>query len=83
MKNKEISFAEFAKNPDMFLSLLPNQAKREVENYLQFIFYKYGIANTIENRGQSQQEGLFETFETMRTGLPENFKFDRDEANER
>ena len=69
----------FKKNPQLFLSQLPEKAEKEYIEMLQYIMYKYNV-NVIK---PEKENSLLKDFELYRTGLPENYKFNRDEANKR
>lgn len=69
-------------NSQFILSQLPEQAKDEMNTFLQYLVYKYNIS--IENKQkQPKENSLIDKFSAFRTGLPLGYKFNREEANER
>ncbi len=80
-------------NPELFFSQLPKKAEDEIVDFLQFIVYKYNISIISENNinsfePENVQDSILNTevlnaFASFRTGLPANYKFNREEANER
>ena len=75
--SKEIEL--FKKNPKLFLSRLPNEAKEEILEFLQYVIYKYEQKPSDENKKKS----FIEKIEKHRYSLPSDYKFDRDSVNER
>jgi len=83
----------FKKNPELFFSQLPKKAEDEIVDFLQFIVFKYNISIISENNrnnfeSENRQEiavntDVLNAFASFRTGLPANYKFSREEANER
>jgi len=80
-------------NPELFFSQLPKKAEDEIVDFLQFIVFKYNISIISENNinnfePENKQESIvnndvLNAFASFRTGLPANYKFNREEANER
>ncbi len=79
-------------NPELFFSQLPKKAEDEIVDFLQFIVFKYDISIVAENNidnleSQHMHESTInealKAFASLRTGLPANYKFNREEANER
>lgn len=80
-------------NPELFFSQLPKKAEDEILDFLQFIVFKYNLSIISENNintfePENKQErilntDLLNTFAPFRTGLPADYKFNREEANER
>jgi hypothetical protein len=73
----------FKENPQLFFSYLPKSAEKEIVEFLHFIIYKYNIDIDESLKDQKKDNSLLEYFSTMRTGLPQDYKFNREEANER
>ncbi len=73
------------KNTDFIFSKLPKKAKNEVNEFLRFIIFKYNIDfdNEKFELENNKADNLLDAFESLRTGLPPKYKFNRDEANER
>ena len=73
------------KDPDFFFSKLPKKAESEINEFLRFIFFKYDINIDTEKfeLENNNAENLLNSFASLRTGLPSNYKFNREEANER
>ena len=67
-------------NPELFFSQLPEKAEKEINEFLRFVFFKYEINKKKEKKKKTD---LLETFASLRKGLPKDYKFNRDEANER
>jgi len=76
---KTINIDLFKENPQLFFSQLPKNAKKEYMNMLEYILYKYDV-NYIN---YEKKNSILNDFAELRTGLPKNYKFNRDEANER
>jgi hypothetical protein len=80
-------------NPGLFFSKLPKKAEAEIADFLQFIVFKYNISFISENDTNNFEltntqdntivSNALSAFAAFRTGLPLNYKFSRDEANER
>jgi hypothetical protein len=71
-------------NPEQFFSQLPKKAEDEIVDFLQFIVYKYNISIIQENNNERiVNTDLLNAFASFRNGLPANYKFNREEANER
>ena len=76
-----IDISLFKKNPKLFFSQLPKKAEEEFIDMLEYIMYKYNIKYI--DKEKEKENSLLNDFAPFRTGLPENYKFNRDEANER
>jgi len=61
------------------LNTLSKSVKNELIDYYQFLLLKYGE----EKRNLNQEKTFLEVARKYRTPMPVDFKFDRDEANER
>jgi putative lipoic acid-binding regulatory protein len=72
-------------NPQLFFSKLSEDAENEFVNLVQYIVFKYDIKLDDEmiDEKNSATGNLLDVFSSLRTGLPKNYKFDREEANER
>ena len=82
----------FKENPQLLFAQLPKQAEQEINKFMQFIVFKYNsnLVWEIKNEKDStkvqnakRKNKLLDAFEPLRTGLPEDYKFNREEANER
>jgi len=73
----------FKENPQLFFSYLPKNAEKEIVEFLHFIIFKYNINLDESLMDQKKDNSLLEYFSAMRTGLPKDYKFNREEANER
>ena len=71
----------FKKKPEFFFSQLPEKAEKEYIDMLEYIIYKYNVKYDI--RENIKKNSLLKDFASFITGLPENYKFNRNEANER
>ena len=88
---KPIDINLFKENPKLFFSQLPEKAKAEINEFLRFVIFKYDIKSqsnkkkeVIENKQENDiSNSLLDAFASLRTGLPDNYKFDREEIHER
>jgi len=65
--------------PPLNLDILPEQARLEVIDFYYFLVNKYVTEKPMDNN----KKKLFENINKHRFTLPTDYKFDRDEANER
>ncbi|OQX73075.1 MAG: hypothetical protein B6D64_14370 [Bacteroidetes bacterium 4484_276] len=77
---KTIDINLIKEDPKLFFSQLPEKAEVEITEFLRFIVFKYNINRVIP---EDKKNDLLDAFASLRTGLPNNFKFNREEANER
>ena len=77
---KNIDINLIKEDPNLFFSQLPEKAEVEIAEFLRFIVFKYNIDRIIS---EDKKNDLLDAFASLRTGLPNNFKFNREEANER
>ncbi len=83
--SKEIDIKFIKEKPELFFSQLPDKAQTEISEFLRYIIFKYDISLDFEkfNIKTDKSENLLKAFKSTRTGLPIDFKFNREEANER
>lgn len=84
--NKTIDINLLKENPQLFFSKLDKEAEREFTNLLEFIIFKYEInfeTNTGKKSILKKEADFLDFIENNKIILPENFKFNRDEANDR
>ena len=77
---KMIDIDLFIENPKVFFSQLPEKAQAEISEFLQFVIYKYNIK--IANWDNKKNDFLSK-IEKHKYSLPKDYKFNRDEVNER
>lgn len=85
MKNKP-DIKLIKENPDLFFSQLDKEAEKEFANIFEYFVFKHNIK--IDDRktdtSSSKKEREFLRFiENNKIILPENFKFNREEAHDR
>jgi len=77
----------FKENPQIFFKQLDKAAEKEFINLLEYFIFKYDIKidyNIEPKKSELKSENEFINFiENHKIKLPENFKFNREEANER
>ena len=74
-------------NPGLFFKQLDQHAEQEFISLLEYFIFKYDIHldNIKEDTNSSSQSknDFLDFIENYKIKLPENFKFNREEANER
>jgi len=77
----------FKENPQIFFKQLDNEAEKEFISLLEYFIYKYDIHidySAEEKQLPLKSEDDFLNFiENHKLKLPKDFKFNREEANER
>jgi hypothetical protein len=74
-------------NPGLFFKQLDQNAEQEFISLLEYFIYKYDIrldySKEEKNSNSKSVNDFLDFIEHNKLKLPENFKFNRDEANER
>jgi len=73
-------------NPSFFFSQLDKNAEEEFMNLLEYFIFKYDIKfdnRKKENTLIKEENDFLDFIENNKILLPENFKFNREEAHER
>jgi len=85
-----IDFNSFKENPQIFFKQLPEQAENEFQHLFDYFIFKYNadlkhtaINNSENNQELKKENKLLNEFAFLRLGLPNDYKFNREEANER
>ncbi len=77
----------FKENPQIFFKQLDEDAEKEFISLLEYLIFKYDIQmdySIEEKRSSMKSDNDFLNFiGSHKLKLPENFKFNREEANER
>jgi hypothetical protein len=77
----------FKENPHIFFNHLDKDTEKEFINLLEYFIFKYDIhidyRAEVSNSKQKTKNEFLDFIESNKINLPENFKFDREEANER
>ena len=71
-------------NPKLFFSLFNKDAENEFIQILEYFVFKYNIDFNIKKEThQKSKDSFIDFIENNKIKLPENFKFNREEAHER
>ena len=73
-------------SPLLFFSQLDKDAEKEFAYLLEYFVFKYDIKfdyDKKENNLSKEENGFLDFIENNKITLPENFKFNREEANAR
>jgi hypothetical protein len=84
--DKKININLIKENPQLFFSKLDKDAEKEFSNLLEFIVFKYDITFDAKSEKKSyltHEDDFLNFIENNKITLPNNFKFDRNEANDR
>ena len=65
------------------LNSLTDEAKKELENFYEYLIFKYKKKSTRKTSEEKKKEQFFRFVENHTYNLPENYKFDREELHER
>jgi len=85
-----INIDTFKENPQIFFNQLHRKLEKELDIFLQKLVIRYNVDIeyvATDSLGEDQliknENKLMNAFDFLRTGLPTDYKFNREEANER